>query len=161
MHMPIMSTHPKEPIYPESGMTLIEVLIAMVILSIGFLAIGYMQINAAQYVRQSAINSRAALITSAMLAELWGAGNQSVREFNAVKTSSPSTWPTSGIPALDVSRWANQLQKTLPDGKGSVQIRNAAGNACTQLPCTATVTVTWSSISGTQTHTGSEYLVEP
>lgn len=145
----------------EKGMSLIEVMIAMTILAIGLLGLAYLQASAAQSLGTSAVNSNAEFLASSMLANIWGGGNSNIKGFNKVDTSNTSTWPTSGVAALDVSTWASSLKNTLPDGEGTIQVLDSSGNACTVPPCTATVTVTWNSQSGTQTHTASEYIVQP
>lgn len=56
----------------ERGMSLIEVMIAMTILAIGLLGLAYLQANAAQYFGTAAVNSNAAFLSNAMLANIWG-----------------------------------------------------------------------------------------
>ncbi len=145
----------------ERGMSLIEVMIAMTILAIGLLGLAYLQANAAQYFGTAAVNSNAAFLSNAMLANIWGGGSSNVSGFNGVNTANPSTWPHSGVSAWAVSTWSSNVQSTLPGGQGTIQLLNASGGACTQPPCTATVAITWSSASGTQTYAASEYIVQP
>ncbi|OYV79011.1 MAG: hypothetical protein B7Z70_08615 [Acidithiobacillus ferrivorans] len=145
----------------ERGMSLIEVMIAMTILAIGLLGLAYLQASAAQYFGTAAVNSNAAFLSNAMLANIWGGGNSNITGFNNVDTANPSTWPSNGDSAWAVSTWAGNVQSTLPGGQGTIQVFNSSGGACTQPPCTATVAITWSSASGTQTYAASEYIVQP
>jgi len=145
----------------ERGMSLIEVMIAMTILAIGLLGLAYLQANAAQYFGTAAVNSNAAFLSNAMLANIWGGGNSNISGFNGANTANSATWPQSGVSAWAVSTWASNVQSTLPGGQGTIQVLNSSGGACTQPPCTATVAITWSSASGTQTYAASEYIIQP
>ena len=145
----------------EHGMSLIEVMIAMAILAIGLLGLAYLQANAAQYFGTAAVNSNAAFLSNAMLADIWGGGSSNVSGFNNVDTANSSTWPQNGVSAWAVSTWASNIQNTLPGGQGTIQVLNPSGGACTQPPCTATVAITWSRASGTQTYAASEYIIQP
>lgn len=145
----------------EKGSSLIEVMIAMTILAIGILGLGYLQANATMYFGSAAVNSNAAFAANAMLANVWGGGNSNVTAFNGVDTADPGTWPTSGVAALAVSNWAQVVQTTLPHGRGMVQVLNANGGACQQPPCTATVSITWTGTSGTQSYAASDYIIQP
>jgi type IV pilus assembly protein PilV len=145
----------------EKGSSLIEVMIAMTILAIGILGLGYLQANAMKYFGSAAINSNAAFAANAMLADVWGGGNSNVTAYNGVDTADTGTWPTSGVAALAVSNWAQEVQSTLPHGRGMVQVLDANGGACQQPPCTATVSITWTGTSGTQSYAASEYIIQP
>lgn len=145
----------------ETGSSLVEVMIAMTILAIGLLGLGYLQANAAMYFGSASINSNAAFAANAMLADVWGGGNANVAAFNGVDTANPGTWPSSGIAGLAVSAWAANIRNALPQGRGTVQVLNPSGGACQQPPCTATVSIQWMGTSGTQSYAAGEYIVQP
>ncbi len=145
----------------ERGVSLIEVMISMAILAVGLLGLAYLQASAAQYFGMAAVNSNAAFLSNAMLANIWGGGSSNISGFNNVDTANSSTWPQSGVSAWAVSTWASNIQSTLPGGQGTILVLNSSGGACTQPPCTATVAITWSSASGTQTYAASEYIIQP
>lgn len=152
------------PLYDESkqaGLSLVEVMVTMSILAVGFLGIEYGQMAAAHFFSQSISQNRAETDVEGMLGKIWGAGDSGLSSFNGVDTSNTGTWG-SGPTSTAVSSWAAEVS-LLPGGKGTVAIQSATANGgtCTTSPCIATVTVQWEGKSGLKTYSGSEYIVQP
>jgi type IV pilus assembly protein PilV len=120
----------------QHGFTLVEVLVAALVLAIGLLGLAGLQAvsvkaNHGAYLRSQASNL-AYEITDAMRANrdvaLAGTYNR------ALSDATPATSATLAI--NDLSTWLNHLQQTLPGGQGAVQVNNAG---------LATVTIRWDS----------------
>lgn len=102
----------------QRGMTLIEVLIAVVLFSFGLIGLVALQARAVQHQMNAEDSNRAALLANEIVATMWVSG-------------------TVSLPAAVVADWNTRVGDTanggLPNGQGTVVV---AGNL-------ATVTVTW------------------
>jgi len=145
----------------DRGMTLIEVLVALVVISIGLLGIAKMQALAISSTRVSSVRSliaiEAASLASAMHANrlYWGSVATAASTFTAgvsgpaiTASSDPNLTYTSdcsaascmavtGVPvaAYDLTQWGAALQGVMPTSSGTV--------ACSGTPVTCTITVNW------------------
>lgn len=143
------------------GMTLIEVLVALFIISIGLLGIAKMQALAISSTRVSSVRSliaiEAASLASAMHANrlYWTNAAAATPTFTATvngpaitASSDPnlvytadcataSCLAASGVPvaAYDLTQWGAALQNVMPTSNGSV--------ACAGSPAICTITVNW------------------
>jgi type IV pilus assembly protein PilV len=103
------------------GFTLIEVLIALVLFSVGILGLVALQATATNLTTSAEDSTRAALLANEIATEMYNAG-------------------TVSLPAATVTAWQNEVNGTtasnlaLPGGSGSV---TTAGNV-------ATIAITWS-----------------
>lgn len=105
----------------QSGMTLIEVLIAVLVLSVGLLGLAAMQTVSLRQNQSAAVRSQATLlayeITDRMRANRQGALDG---DYNlAIDAATPA--PTD-IPTTDLAEWRNELDLRLPAGTGSVAV---------------------------------------
>ncbi|MBX3599587.1 MAG: prepilin-type N-terminal cleavage/methylation domain-containing protein [Rubrivivax sp.] len=102
----------------QRGMTLIEVLVAVVLFSFGLIGLVALQGRAVQHQMSAEDSNRAALLANEIVATMWVSG-------------------TVTLPAAVVTDWSNRVADTanggLPNGQGTVAV---AGDV-------ATVTVTW------------------
>lgn len=102
----------------QRGMTLIEVLIAVVLFSFGLIGLVALQARAVQHQMNAEDSNRAALLANEIVATMWVSG-------------------TVSLPATVVADWNTRVGDPanggLPNGQGTVVV---AGNL-------ATVTVTW------------------
>lgn len=100
------------------GFSMIEVLIVIVVMSLGLVGLVALQARAVQFSVGAEDSNRAALLASDIAARMWGAG-------------------TVSLPTAEVDAWAARVADAagpgLPNGVGTVAV---AGNV-------ATVTVTW------------------
>ncbi len=112
----------------QRGFTLIEVLIAILIFSLGLLGTAALQARVVQVATQNGDRARAALLANEMVSQLWAA--------QSATPTALATWQTQvSTPSMS----------GLPNGSGTVTT-NASTN-------TAVITVTWrapSAASGAQ-----------
>ncbi len=113
----------------QTGVTFIEVLVAVVVLSVGFLATSRMQIMGMRYNQSAFMKSQASIMASS-IADRMRANDDGVNAglYNAINTSSLPGDPgciTSGcnsnqLAQLDIHQWGQTLADGLPDGVGTV-----------------------------------------
>jgi type IV pilus assembly protein PilV len=129
----------------QSGFTLLEVLVAIVIISLGMLGVAALLItvhkaNASSYLQQQAVQD-AYDVLDRMRANLAGtqAGYYDGTYTTGVTTGCLGTTVQTPqqIATCDTSQWGNTLQQ-LPAGKGKI-VTSTANNQTT-----VTVTVSWS-----------------
>ncbi|CAK0751786.1 type IV pilus assembly protein PilV [Gammaproteobacteria bacterium] len=126
----------------QNGFTLLEVLIAMVVLSVGLLAMASLQImawrsNLGALLRSQATNLSYFIIDSMRVnqqAAINGNYNNTLTPLPTCNASADNPLALTGtIAEQDVAAWRNMLACTLPQGTGSVTVN---GN-------TVTITVQW------------------
>lgn len=136
----------------HSGFTLLEVLVAIVIISLGMLGVAALLItvhkaNASSYLQQQAVQD-AYDVLDRMRANLAGtqAGYYDGTYATGVTTGCLGTTVQSPkqIATCDTSQWGNTLQQ-LPAGKGKIATSTANNQT------TVKVTVTWSDAPAQQT----------
>ena len=105
-----MSRRSQTPRRRARGFTLIEVLVAIVLMSFGLLGLVSLQARAVQYSVSAEDSQRAALLANEVAAQMWGS--------NSVT-----------LPAADITAWetrvADATASGLPNGVGTVTV---AGN---------------------------------
>ncbi len=127
---------------PQRGATLIEVMVAMIVLAIGILGIAALQTTSVQANYSSYYRSQATLmaadITDRMRANrtVAIAGSYAIASFPASSTTNK----VDGTQAeKDKAQWLNQLAGTLPEGTGTIV--SDANNVFT-------VTIRWNDARG-------------
>jgi type IV pilus assembly protein PilV len=122
----------------QKGVTMIEVLVAIIVLSIGLLGLAGLQSAGLTYNQSASFRSTATMMTYSILdsmrANRTGAINGSYNI--AIGTSIPSGIT---IPEQDLNNWLNELALRLPAGTGAV---NVADNV-------VTVIIQWDDSRGT------------
>lgn len=131
----------------EAGASLLEVLIAILIMSFGLLALGGLTAAAQQYVKMAQFQSLGMLLSS----ELGERMRANVRAFEAgsynktaaYSTATATVPPCSASPctiaevaAIDLAKWTNELRGQLPGGDAFVR-RDAVN------PLAADVWILW------------------
>lgn len=121
MHMPARRTsHPRH----ARGVTLIELLVTILVISIGLLGLAGMQTVSMQYNHSSYLrthaNNMAYDIADRMRANRGSAmnGNYDIGLADGAPTGGGS------IAAADLADWRNAITATLPNGTGSVTVNN-------------------------------------
>jgi type IV pilus assembly protein PilV len=149
-----MNQNPVCPVrsHPHEGFTLVEVLVALLVMSIGLLGIGKMMMlsaraNDSAYMRSQA-TALAYTMLDAMRANRAAAISQGydtaqvVPAQQACATAAPGC--TSGqVAQNDTFLWNQALALELPNGAGTVQTVAAADTVTLANNITATITVTW------------------
>lgn len=121
----------------QTGVTLIEVLVAMVVLSIGLLGMVGLQTHALAMNNSAYLRSQATGLGYDMgdrLRANCGAALQAQYD-HALGAPAPSG---GGVPGQDLAEWLAALDRALPAGEGGVQINGTL----------ATVTVRWDDSRG-------------
>ena len=116
----------------HAGFTLIEVLISILVFSLGVLGTVALQARATQFAEQNGDRSRAAVLANEMVSSMWAA-------------------QTISLPTATVSAWQTMVATPsvsgLPNGAGSVSTSGGA----------ATVTITWKGPSVAATAASASY----
>lgn len=117
----------KRKINAEGGVTLVEVLIAIIVLSIGLLGLAALQANSLKFNHSAYLRSQAThlaySITDQMRADRLGALDG---DYDIDIGDSPTG---TDVPGNALTAWKNDLAARLPQGDGSV-CRSSDGQAC-------------------------------
>lgn len=137
--------HPKLRL--QSGFTLIEVLIAALVLSVGLLGLAGLQglslkMNHGSYLRSQAI------ILSYEIADAMRANRANAASYNGPYPSiscdtSYIRTNTSDIKEDDIHEWQNRLACLLPSGSAKIDVSVVSHGASSPSSVNATITVTW------------------
>ena len=130
------------------GFTLIEVLVALVVLSIGMLGIAALHVEGLRSARTALTRTTAVTLASDM-ADRIRANRTATIEYNAVVTSADTdancepNGPGCTVAELahhDKAVWLGAIQGALPDGPGTIDCDDAED------PATYTITISWSEV---------------
>jgi type IV pilus assembly protein PilV len=116
----------------QRGAFLLEALIAILIFSMGILALVGLQAVSINTVSEAKYRTDAAFLASQIIGEMWIADRNNVPNFS---------YPGGGAPAL--ATWADQVTATLPDAQTYPPQIVVAGTAANGF--TVQVTVNWKS----------------
>lgn len=138
-------------LFCHQGFTLLEVLVALLVMSIGLLGIGKMMMLAARANDSAYMRSQATAlgytILDAMRANRQAAivqGYDTAVVAPALQACTVAAPCTSGQQAQnDTALWNNSLAAELPGGTGTVVTANAPDTLTGAANVTATITVTW------------------
>lgn len=105
------------------GMTMVEVLVTIVILSFGLLALAGLQVSALGGSKNASSRTVATMLGYEVL-DAMRANRQAALagNYNLALTAAAPTG--TSLPERDLARWRAELQRRLPAGTGSVQIGN-------------------------------------
>ena len=133
----------------QTGFTLIEELVALLVLSVGMLGIAVLYVESLSAGRTASYRSQAVNLASdmadrirtnrgALAAYAAGAANNSC-DPQGILPSVPCT--PGQMAAHDLFRWNQAMGNLLPGGNGNVQFNNAT------IPPTYTITVNWTEVT--------------
>ncbi|HEX7080015.1 MAG TPA: type IV pilus modification protein PilV [Gammaproteobacteria bacterium] len=139
----------------QRGFSLIEALVALVVLSVGMIGIAAMYGQGLAAGRTAQFRTQAVNLVADMadrirvnrlgLAAYAGAGADHDCD---PQTGGPADCTPADMAAHDVFVWKQQVQQLLPDGKTSIAVDTAT------VPPTYTISVSWDEVGqGTLTHT--------
>lgn len=150
----------------HSGFTLVEVLVALVVLSIGLLGIGKLMLFASRSNDSAYLRSQATELAYQMVDDM--RANRLVALSGSYTTALATAGTTSlgytcagtvcsqtNLAGYDVNTWKLRLASQLPSGKGSVVIATAGTPPMT----TATITVQWDDSAAQSSFGASAYGV--
>lgn len=114
---------PKHSLRKETGATLIEVLVAMMVLAIGLLGLAGLQATSIQSNHSAYYRSQATLLASDLADRMRANRTEALTSAYLIDFPTPSTSNSvTGTSAeKDIAEWLNQLARTLPDGTGKVE----------------------------------------
>lgn len=128
---------------PQSGFTLVEVLVALLVLAIGLLGLATLQTVGIKFNQESYLRSQAVLIAYDIVDRIRAnPAAKSAGSYDSVTTSATYTAPTctgavncstSDIATYDLANWKARIAATLPMGTGAI---STVGNR-------RTVAITW------------------
>lgn len=121
----------------QSGVTLIEVMIAVFISAIGVLGAAALQLNALKYTNSAVYTSQASFIAYDILDRIRASADpDSVDDYELDSTDSPPSG--SSLQATDLTDFSTNVQ-SLPGGVGSIAVTGS----------TVTVNISWSESKAT------------
>ncbi len=132
----------------SKGFTIVEVLVAMVILSIGVLGLGVLQLTSLQNTQGGQMKAQASILAYDIIDSMRvniasvTAGNYGI----AIDSETPATTNCYGADAdctaaqmatSDLNHWRTSLDSVLPSGTGGITTTDIGGSTL------ATITITW------------------
>lgn len=135
--------------YPQQGVAMMELLIALIIVAIGVLGLVAMQSTALQNGNNAQLRYQATLMAYDMVERMRANPlGVAANHYSAITLSTTATAPTSPFTAanvyqLDVAEWKTDLA-TLPNGNGSITEDNLVDGRFT-------IHVRWSQLEGAGT----------
>jgi type IV pilus assembly protein PilV len=125
----------------ESGATLIEVAITVLILATSLLAMAALQTRSLQYNQSAFMRSQANIYAYDIIDRIRinrGAAGTNAVKYNVDFDGTPSG---GGVITTDITEWRANLARVLPDGKGKIECKNPAAGTTTYV---CEVTIKWS-----------------
>ncbi len=123
------------------GATLVEVLVALLILSVGLLGIAALYVDNLRSGRTSILRTQAATLAADMADRIRvnrAGGAAFARVTGQHCTDIATDAPAADVAANEVACWQDDVARELPNGTGTI------ARDTTTLPATYTVTVSWS-----------------
>lgn len=122
---------------PQKGVTMIEVLVAIIVLSIGLLGLAGLQSAGLTHNQSASFRSTATMMSYSILDSM-RANRIEARNGSYNITLGASIPSDSTVPEQDVSNWLNELALRLPAGSGAIDVNGSL----------VTVTVQWDDSRG-------------
>lgn len=141
----------------QSGFTLLEVLVAMLVLSIGLLGLAGLMASGVRNNLSATHRTQATWAAYDIIDRL--RANRALALAGSYNTTLPAAAvacaaaaPAGTIQAQDIAGWENQLACVLPAGRGSITVDNATSKT--------TIVVRWDDSRGTQGLANQTFRVE-
>ena len=139
MHTPVTNNRPSR----QLGFSLIEVLIAMLVLAIGLLGMAQMQASGLRSTHGAYLRTQATLLAGDMLDSM--RANMTVARAGGYDVAFGGALGGGAQADLDVIAWKANLRALLPNGDGQITTVTPAG-ATAATPSDVTVAVRWSGL---------------
>lgn len=148
--------------FRDAGFTLMEVLIALVVLSIGLLGLAALQATGTRNIHGSYLRSQAVVqaydMADRMRANLRGVDAGHYTNLSGTPSThtdcSAANCDPEQMAQFDQWQWNTNNANLLPGGNGTVVIASGAGG-CAIADCICTITLNWNEIEGGGTVTKS------
>lgn len=133
-----------KPLRKDAGVSLIEVLVAIVIFSFGMLGLAGLQTRLMTYSQSSLMRSQAMALTDDVLDRMRVDRQNAVSgNWNTNLDDTAASVPTGTSPyQFDLRAWKAEVETLLPDGKAAILVDAAQNNL-------VTVTIEWNDSRGT------------
>ncbi|HID81766.1 MAG TPA: type IV pilus modification protein PilV [Chromatiales bacterium] len=119
----------------ETGFTLVEMLVAVVVLSVGLLGLASLQANSLKMNDSAYYRTQATYLGYDILERM--RANRAAAITNSYNVTSGFTPPTgSSVEESDLREWDNLVRSLLPSGQGSIACDAAGVGLCT-------ITISW------------------
>lgn len=139
-HMP-KRTHIPMSKHRASGFTLVEMLVTLVIVSIGMLGVAKLTLGTVQANDSALMRSEATVLLQQVIENMRANDLLALQgQYNIALGATPVV---SSIPTQDLNTWKTLLQNNLPSGDGSITTVQETNPATGGLETVATVTVQW------------------
>ncbi|MGB5305176.1 MAG: type IV pilus modification protein PilV, partial [Gammaproteobacteria bacterium] len=103
------------------GFSLLEVLIAILILSIGLLGLASLQSNGMRFNHTSYLRSQATVLSYGIADTMRANRSASLNgDYDTDFTENAATFTGSGLAQTDLNTWKTQLETLLPGGEGLI-----------------------------------------
>jgi type IV pilus assembly protein PilV len=151
-----MSPRARNPRNDVSGFSLLELLVTLVVLSIGLLGLGLMQTTGLGLTKSAYARTQAMMLANDM-ADRIRANEASAASYVATTATSisdptciaPTNCSGTDLAASDLKDWSNRMIREFPGGKGQILNSASTAVACPGNPATAVtdgfmrVLITW------------------
>lgn len=117
--------------FHQKGVGLLEVLIAILVLSVGLLGMASLQLNAMKFNESATVRTQANILAYNVVDRM--RANRSVALAGTYNIGIDETPSGTTVASNDLIWWKQQLSQNLPEGKGSI---TQAGNIFT-------ITISW------------------
>jgi type IV pilus assembly protein PilV len=115
----MLTNHAFFPVHKEKGVTLIEVLVTVMILSIGLLGLAGMHFHGLKNNQSSYFRSQATILGYTILDSMRANRTSALKgDYDSNLTAAVTSDGT--VAKSDLADWRNKLQSVLPSGTGSV-----------------------------------------
>jgi len=128
----------------QRGFSLVEALVALVVLSVGLLGIAALYVSALRFARNALLRSDAVTLAADMADRIQanGAGGSAYALASGANSTAVPACATNGctaaqMAATDKAQWAALLAQSLPAGRGTIAVDTST------TPTTYTITVSW------------------
>lgn len=108
------------PLSISKGFTLVEVLVTVVIFSVGLLGLAGLQATGIKYNHSSLLRSQATLLAYD-ITDSMRANRSNVADYGLAQSAGPYSSPTTVVQE-DINQWLTKLSQALPSGDGAVTI---------------------------------------
>lgn len=126
----------------NKGFTLLEVMIAVFVLSIGLLGLAHLQVVTLKTTQSADLKSQASILAVDMLNRMKANQNAAYAGNYAIDIDDDPPADLDTIADTDLSQWRETVNRQLPAGTGSVAC--PAFNPVNEFVCT--ITITWTDI---------------
>ena len=134
----MLSINIKNQIAAQKGVTMIEVLVSVIVLSVGLLGLAGLQSAGLTYNQSASFRSTATMMTYSILDSM--RANRTEANNGSYNIGLGATKPTGdAIYQKDLNNWMTELALRLPQGQGSINVDNNSN---------VTITIQWDDSRG-------------